>query len=109
MSDFLTTGIADPGEHRNRLLETVKGFAILATGRAGGLHAGKGLVREATVFQSNALSDLLGRLAESAKIRPYLGYIPRARLATGDRMMIAECWLRSMLSYQMFQRKSRIG
>ena len=68
----------------------MKGFALLATGRAGGLHAGKGLVWEATVVQCDAVSDFLERLAESAKIRPYLGYIPRTRLATGDRLTIIE-------------------
>ena len=36
VSEFLTIGIADPGEHRNQLLESAKGFGILATGRAGG-------------------------------------------------------------------------
>ena len=89
-SDFLTSGIGDSGEHRRKLLETIKGFAMLATGRAGGLHAGKGLVWEATVVQSDAVSELLGLLAESARIRPYLGFVPKARVATGDRLVIIE-------------------
>lgn len=89
-SEFLSAGLADPTEHRQHLLEAVRSFSVLSSARAGGLHAGKGLVWEAMIVETNAVSNLMELLAESSKIRPYLEYIPKLRFATEDRMVIIE-------------------
>lgn len=90
VADFLTSGVKDDENHRTSLLNNVGGFGVLATARAGGLHAGKGVSRDVAIFQCNSVSDFLDSLRTSNKIRPYLKYVPRVQGQLPDRTLIIE-------------------
>ena len=89
-SDFLIKDINDPSSHREKLLECVMPFRRLASIRAGGLHAGRGLTREATIYSANLVSDFLECLALSSRIKPYLSFTPRCLLYNKERTIIIE-------------------
>jgi len=89
-SEFLVSEVDDPDEHRESLLEVCSDFRILASVRAGGLHAGRGPVREAAIVEGNEVADFLECLAKSSKIRPYLENIPRCPFLDEERTVIVE-------------------
>ena len=82
--------VDDIDEHRADLLHACSNFRILASVRAGGLHAGRGPVREAAIVKGNEVADFLERLAKSSKIRPYLKNIPRCPFLDEQRTVIVE-------------------
>jgi hypothetical protein len=55
---FLTKGIPDPEVHRKELVQRCKKLRLLATLRAGGLHAGRGPSREVCISLAKDISDL---------------------------------------------------
>jgi len=89
-SEFLTQGIENPVNHRNKLYQCTLQFRILISARAGGLHAGRGLARETVVYQANNVTNFLELLSLSTKIHPYLSYIPRCMWYAEDRQIIIE-------------------
>lgn len=89
-SEFLVQGIDNPREHRETILNHIIAFQRLISIRAGGLHAGRGLLHEAAVVQANLVSDFLELLAKSSRIRPYLSIIPRCQLYAKERTLIVE-------------------
>ena len=90
ISEFLVEGVDDPQAHREALIQCCSDFRRLSSLRAGGLHAGRGPVREAAVFQGNKVSDFLECLAQSSKIRPYIENVPRCPFFNMDRTVIVE-------------------
>lgn len=89
-STFLTDGVDDPGAHRTRLLEAIRPFRLLIAARAGGLHAGRGLIHEAVVVQANHVATFLDLLAKSRRLGPYLSNIPRCLWYSRDRAVVIE-------------------
>jgi hypothetical protein len=89
-SEFLVNEVDDPDEHREDLLGACSNFRILASVRAGGLHAGRGPVREAAIVKGNEVADFLECLAKSSKIKPYLENIPRCPFLDEQRTVIVE-------------------
>ncbi|MGE3538644.1 MAG: hypothetical protein AB7N91_14600 [Candidatus Tectimicrobiota bacterium] len=89
-SDFLVHDVGDANAHRQDLLTRVQAFSRLGIVRAGGLHAGRGLVLEASVLQGNEVANFLEALAKSGKMRPYLLSIPRCQFFDKDRTIIVE-------------------
>jgi len=96
-SSFLTDGISDGQGHRKNLLKSATGFRRLIAARAGGLHAGRGLLHETTVVQANSVADFLELLGESRRLHPYLERIPRCLWYSKDRTLLIED-LRNRLS-----------
>ena len=89
-SAFITRGVQDAVQHRNELLRQTISFRRLFPVRAAALHAGRGLLHEATVVQSNDVADFLELLKKSSKISPYIPHVPRCRWYVTDRNMIVE-------------------
>jgi len=89
-SDFLVQGVDNPSEHREDILDQTAAFRRLLPCRAGGLHAGRGLLHEATVVQANLVSDFLELLGKSSRIRPYVAVIPRCHWYADDRVLMVE-------------------
>lgn len=89
-SAFLTQDVADPAAHKRSLLAKVQNFRRLIPFRAGGVHAGNGLLHEATVVQANDVSEFLELLSKSSRIRPYLSKIPQCLLYSRDRTLLVE-------------------
>lgn len=89
-SEFLTQGVDNPDQHRTALFNHTVPFRRLIPVRASGLHAGRGLLHEATVVQASLVADFLELLGRSTRIHPYLTKIPRCRWYTGDRTLIIE-------------------
>lgn len=89
-SEFLFQDTPEPEPHRDRLIELTVSFRRLASVRAAGLHAGQGLLHEATVVQANLVADFLAALRESSRIRPYLTHIPRCLSYNEERLVIVE-------------------
>jgi len=89
-SEFLFQEVPDPEPHRGQLLGLTESFSRLASVRAGGLHAGQGLLHEAMVVQANLVADFLAALSESSRIRPYLTHIPRCLSYNEERLVIVE-------------------
>lgn len=89
-SSFLTEGVPEPEKHRDELMAAALGFKLLIPVRAGGLHAGRGLLHEATVAQANAVADFLELLAQSRRLHPYLDRIPRCLWYGRDRLVLIE-------------------
>lgn len=97
-SSFLTEGVDDPTTHRTELREASKAFRLLMPVRAGGLHAGRGLVHEAVVIKANEVASCLDLLAISRRLGPYLQKIPRCLWYSRDRAVVIED-LRSKLEH----------
>jgi hypothetical protein len=89
-SSFLFQGIADAAAHRNSLIAFTQRATRLISSRAGGLHAGRGLLHEATASIANDVADFLDVLALSSRVRPYLTNIPRVPLYTRERQVYVE-------------------
>lgn len=89
-SAFLTQDILDPTAHKALLLGKTQNFRRLIPFRAGGIHAGKGLLHEATVVQANEVSEFLVLLSKSSRIHPYLTKIPQCLLYSLDRTILVE-------------------
>jgi len=89
-SNFLIQGVNDGSGHRHILLERTSQFRRLAAVRAGGLHAGTGVLWEATVVQANDVADFLECLSLSSRLKPYLSNIPRCLLLNQQRGIIVE-------------------
>jgi hypothetical protein len=89
-SAFLTSGVSDPDKHRQELLQATIGFRRLFPVRAGGLHAGRGLLHEAAVVQANSVADFLELLRASSRVSPYIDFVPRCPWYRSDRALIVE-------------------
>lgn len=89
-SEFLFQDVPELELHRDQLLRLALPFSRLATARAASLHAGSGLLHEATVVQANIVADFLDSLSVSSRIRPYLSHIPRCLGYNEDRLVIVE-------------------
>lgn len=89
-SEFLVQGVDNPREHREAILHHSEPFRLLISCRAGGLHAGRGLLYEATVVQANMVSDFLELLAKSSRIHPYVSMVPRCLWYAKERILIVE-------------------
>lgn len=89
-SEFIVQGVDSPDDHRKMLIESTSSFKVLFTMRAGGLHAGRGLIHEATAFQLNLVADFLEFLGKSSRIHPYLNQIPRCLCYSRNRTIIVE-------------------
>lgn len=74
---FLVAGVASPEDHQKRLLDAAGNLKRLALLRAGALHGGVGLGRDACLIEAHRVADFLDLLAESDRIRPYLPEVPR--------------------------------
>ncbi|WP_148169507.1 hypothetical protein [Pseudomonas chlororaphis] len=90
VTGFLTDGVADAAMHRAHLMRATRAFRLLISTRAGGLHAGRGLLHEAVVEQANQVSEVLALLAHSRRIEPYVANIPRCTWYSRDRMVMIE-------------------
>lgn len=73
---FLTQGIENATEHISKILEASSKFKLLATSRAGGLHAGKGPSRDVCIACINDVIEFIRLLRMSSRIRPYTETIP---------------------------------
>lgn len=89
-SEFLFQDVSEREPHRDQLQNLASPFSRLANARAAGLHAGCGLLQEATVVQANMVADFLDCLSVSSRIRPYLTHIPRCLGYNEDRLVIVE-------------------
>lgn len=89
-SEFLTQGVGDAVQHRDDLFKQTTSFRRLIPIRAVGLHAGRGLLHEATVVQANSVADFLELLGRSTRIHPYMTKIPRCLWYSEDRTLIIE-------------------
>ncbi|MDD9942870.1 MAG: hypothetical protein OXU20_17650, partial [Myxococcales bacterium] len=58
------------------MLAACSRFKLLATTRAGALHAARAPSREVCVSLANDLREFFGLLAQSARINPYVGNPP---------------------------------
>ena len=108
-SDFLVDGLSNPSLHRQELISRTSNFRILATTRAGGLHAGKGPETEAAFFQANEIVEFLKCLAKSNKIKPYLHVIPECTFYQGNRTVIIEDLSRRLSELNGAERDSSIA
>ncbi|MBV6807974.1 hypothetical protein [Xanthomonas euvesicatoria] len=90
VTGFLTDGVPDPVAHRTSLIQSIRSFRLLIATRAGGLHAGRGLLHEAVVEQANQVSEVLMLLARSRRIEPYVANVPRCTWYSRDRMVMIE-------------------
>lgn len=108
-SNFLTKDIEDPASHRQRLHELTLSFRRLASVRAAGLHAGSGLLWEATVAQANQVAEFLDVLAQSSRIRPYLSAIPRCLLFDKERTVIIEDLSRRLATAEGSERSQTLA
>lgn len=108
-SNFLTKGVADPTTHRRLLHELTLSFRRLAAVRAAGLHAGSGLLWEATVAQGNLVADFLKALSQSTRIRPYLESIPRCLLFDTERTVILEDLSRRLATVEGSERNQTLS
>jgi hypothetical protein len=73
---FISNGVVNSEDHRKNLIQKTQQFKLLATARAGGLHAGRGPNRASCVLMTKNLVDFLNQLSLSSKIHPYLEIIP---------------------------------
>ena len=73
---FISKGVENSHVHKKTLIEKIKNFRLLATARAGGLHAGRGPNRATCVLLARNLVNFLEDLSMSTKIHPYLESIP---------------------------------
>jgi hypothetical protein len=103
-SHFLVQGVADAAQHRQNILDHTQSFRRLIPIRAGGLHAGRGLLHEATVVQADVVSDFLILLSLSSLIQPYMSTVPRCQWYTHDRTLIVEDLSRRLLEASGDQR-----
>jgi len=87
---FLSVGVTDPVEHRNKLLQATEGLSLLFSQRAAGFHAGRGPSRAVTLLQASKVVEFLDLLAESSRIRPYLERVPRHQDEILDRNILIE-------------------
>lgn len=76
-ASVLVSGIPNAAEHWQSLSEKTAGFTHLITARAAGLHAGSGPLRDVAVTLAKNVADFLETLAQSARVKPYLEYLPR--------------------------------
>ncbi len=74
---FFTQHIQNPTEHIEEVLKLVSKIKILLKLRAAGLHAGKGVSRDACVVCVNDVIRLLQLLGQSSRIKPYIETLPR--------------------------------
>lgn len=75
--DVLTRGIVDADGQLAAIDAACRKFRLLATMRAGGLHAARAPSREVCVSVAQDVSSFLRLLAASTRLRPYLGRVPR--------------------------------
>lgn len=87
---FITQGVDDPERHRDEILRATIPFRVLFVERAAGLHAGVGILRDACIFQANAVATFFDLLARSQRIRPYLEDAPRYPDLPPDRTVLLE-------------------
>ncbi|VWB43015.1 hypothetical protein BLA15816_01952 [Burkholderia lata] len=76
-ASFLTVGVADAVAHRESLYNATEGFVLIIGERAAGLHAGHGPSRAVSMLQAQRVLAFYDLLAQSDRIRPYLGQLPR--------------------------------
>jgi hypothetical protein len=89
-SEFLVQGVAEENEHRVALYNITISFRRLMPVRAGGFHAGRGVLHEAAVVQAELVSDFLELLSKSTRLNPYLHTIPRFQGFYDRRTVIIE-------------------
>lgn len=89
-ASFLVSGMDDGKSHLALLAGITAGFSHLMTARAGGLHAGRGPLREACFFLAGQVSAFLECLAGSSRIRPYLEFVPAAQGPQQEMVVLVE-------------------
>jgi hypothetical protein len=89
-SAFIIQGINQPNEHKDALLKHTSTFRRLITLRASGLHAGCGLLLEATLSQANEVASFLKLLRLSTRISPYISPVPQCTVLLPDRSLLIE-------------------
>jgi hypothetical protein len=93
---FITKGINDPISHLRFIYNHTLRFRILVSMRAGAVHAGWGPSYDVSVISLNEIISFLYTLSLSARIRPYLTYIPSPPTIVKDRTLIIEDIARSL-------------
>jgi hypothetical protein len=73
--DVMTRGVADPDAQLAAINSACRKFRLLATMRAGGLHAARAPSRDVCVSVAKDVSSFLHLLAGSTRLRPYLSRI----------------------------------
>ncbi len=105
---FISNGVDKPDEHRKILLDKLKNLRLLATARAGGLHAGRGPNRATCVLLARNLVLFLEHLSKSAKIHPYLETIPKPHDEIVEYTAIINDLQKKLLSASTDTEKSEI-
>lgn len=75
--DALTRGVSDVDSHLSGIATACRKFRLLATLRAGGLHAARAPSREVCVSLAQDVATFLQSLSSSTRLKPYLARIPR--------------------------------
>jgi hypothetical protein len=75
--DALTRGVLDIDGHLDAIRRVCRKFRLLATMRAGGLHAARAPSREVCVSVAQDVGAFFQLLSFSTRLRPYVARIPR--------------------------------
>lgn len=97
---FLTNGITEITEHRQKIIDKTIKFKILITARANALHNGYGLNYETTSSVANDVSEFLEIISKSTNLKPYLLEIPKIKGISNQRTLIVEDLVRLLNSNQ---------
>jgi len=89
-ASFLSVGVGDPIEHRNKLIRATEGLSLLFSQRAAGFHAGRGPARAVALVQASKVVEFLDLIAESFRVRPYLERVPRPPEEVVDRNVLID-------------------